>query len=165
MLSFSEIKEHRHYKTIKNSVEFRHNLWWALFVSAATAFFLALTLIRPDVPLKSRSMVSAFFGFCIMVPYSLYRIYRVVIPFFYMDSYCFTEALLDQPHHRGKGSMYFAVTLRDRMGREFEADTHAIFSYGWSPIFEEYINKKALIAYNEKTGTVLVIKRIPEATK
>ena len=164
MRRFSEIKEHRYYETIKNSVEHRHDRWTAIFISIITVIFLALTFAIFDTPSKSKSMVSMFFGLLIMVPYSLYCTYRAVIPFFHMGSYSFTEVLLDKPHHRGKGSMYFTVILRDRMGREFEADTHAIFGYGRNPIFEDYINQKALIAYNEKTETVLLIKRIPEIT-
>ena len=164
MQRLTEIKEHRHYETVKNSVEHRHNRRTAIFITIATAFVLALAFGTIE-QLRGRSVVSVFIGLFVLVPYCLYCIYKAVIPFFYMDSYSFTEVLLDKPHHRGKGSMYFTVTLRDRMGRDFETDTHAIFSYGWNPIFEDYINQKALIAYNEKTETVLVIKRIPEVTK
>ncbi len=158
-----QIREHRYYETLKNSVEQRHNRRTAIFVSIATVFVLALAFGSFE-QLRGRSVVSVFLGLFVLVPYSLYCIYKAVIPFFYMDSYSFTEVLLDKPHHRGKGVMYFTVTLRDRMGREFERDTHAIFGNFSDPVFEDYINQKALIAYNEKTETVLVIKRMPEIT-
>lgn len=163
MLRLREIKEHRHYETIKNSVEHRHDRRTAIFVAAATAVILSLAFLAFNHTLKAKSMVSVLMGLFVMIPYCLYCIYRAVIPFFYMDDYSFTEILLDKPHHRGKGAMYFTVTLRDRMGREFAADTHAIFGQYQNPVFEDYINQKALIAYNEKTETVLVIKKIPEA--
>ena len=163
MQRLSEIKEHRYYDTVKNSVEHRHDRMTAIFVSIGTVTVLALAIGTFNHFRQAKTIVAMLMGLFVMLPYSLYCIYRAVIPFFCMDSYYFTEVLLDKPHHRGKGSMYFTVTLRDRMGREFEADTHAIFGYGRNPIFEDYINQKALIAYNEKTETVLVIKRLPEA--
>ena len=163
MLRLSEIKEHRHYATIKNSVEHRHDRRIAIWMSIVTILILALVAATTDaLPSRGKSAASAFVSLFVLVPYSLYCVYRAVIPFFYMDSYSFTEVLLDKPHHRGKGAMYFTVTLHDRMGREFEADTHAIFGQYQEPVFEDYINQKALIAYNEKTETVLVIKKISE---
>ena len=163
MLRLSEIKEHRHYETIKNSVEHRHDRRVAILMTVVTVVIIALSAWTLDsTRLRAKADVSLLMGIFVLVPYSLYCIYRAVIPFFYMDSYSFTEVLLDKPHHWGKGAMYFTVTLRDRMGREFERDTHAIFGQYQAPVFEDYINQKALIAYNEKTETVLVIKKISE---
>lgn len=161
MQRLCEIKEHRHYETIKNSVEHRHDRRTAIFVSIATVAVLALAIATYNYIRQAKSIVTVLMGLFVLLPYSLYCTYRAVIPFFYMDSYSFTEVLLDKPHHRGKGTMYFTVTLRDRMGREFETDTHAIFGQYQNPVFEDYINQKALIAYNEKTETILVIKRLP----
>ena len=164
MQRLSEIKEHRHYETIKNSVEHRHNRRVAILMSVVTVVMLAMAFSTiGSSPLRAKSTVSVFMGLFVLVPYSLYCIYRAVIPFFFMDCYSFTEVILDKPHRRGKNTMCFTVTLRDRMAREFETDTRGIFGYYQDPIFEDYINQKALIAYNEKTGTVLVIKKIAES--
>ena len=161
MSRLREIKEHRYYETIKKSVEHRHDLRVTILICVVTAFVLAIACsTNGNSTLHAKSTVSTLIGLFVFIPYSLYCVYRAVIPFFYMDSYSFTEVTLDKPHHRGKGSMYFTVTLRDRMGRELEANTHAIFEQHWEPVFEDYINQKALIAYNEKTETVLVIKKI-----
>ena len=164
MLRLSEIKEHRHFETMKNSVEHRHDRRVAIWMTVVLVFVLALTTAATkEPPLQGRAVGSVLVSLFVLIPYSIYCIYRAVIPFFCMDSYTFTEVLLDKPHHRGKGAMYFTVTLRDRMGREFEADTHAIFGQYQNPVFEDYINQTALIAYNEKTETVLVIRKISEA--
>ena len=161
MARLREIKEHRHYETIRKSVELRHDLRVAILVCVIAAVILAFAYGTNGVSsLQAKSAVTVLICLLVLIPYCLYRIYRVVIPFFYMDSYSFTEVLLDKPHHQGKGSMYFTVTIRDRMGRELEVDTHAVFEQYWEPVFEDYINQKALIAYNEKTETVLVIKKI-----
>ena len=159
MQRLSQIREHRHYETLKNSVEHRHDRRVAIFVTAATVVILLLSSIGIE---RARSVVASAVGMMIMIPYSLYCIYRAVIPFVAMDSYAFTEVMLDQPHSGGKNGMYFTVTLRDRMGREFQTETRTIFGNVSDPVFEDYINQKALIAYNEKTETVLVIQRIPE---
>lgn len=163
MQRFSEIREHRYYETIKNSVEHRHDRRTAIFVSIATVVMLVLAFGTFSQIKRAKSMMAVIMGLFVMTPYSLYCTYRAVIPFFFMDRYSFTEVLLDKPHHRGKGTMYFTVTLRDRWGGEIETETHAIFGNLSDPVFEDYINKKALIAYNEKTETVLVIKQIPQA--
>lgn len=164
MQRLSEIKEHRYYETIKNSVEHRHDRRTAIFVSTATAVMLALIFIAFNHLQQARSIMAIVMVLFILLPYSLYCTYRAAIPFFYMDSYSFTETMLDHPHSAGRNGMYFTVKLRDRWGFEFEAETHTIFGNAFEPIFEDYINQKALIAYNEKTETVLVIKRILNTT-
>lgn len=162
MQRFTEIKEHRYYETVKNSVEHRHDRRTAIFVSIVTVALLGLAIGTLSHLQQAKSIISAMMVLFVLLPYSLYCTYRAVIPFFYMDSYSFTEVLLDKPHSAGRNGMYFTVTLRDRWGYEFKAETHTIFGNSFEPIFEDYINQKALIAYNEKTETVLVIKRIPE---
>lgn len=157
MRSLSEIKESPHYQRLKNSVEFkaeRRSTW------IVGIFCLILMLLMAAAAGSSRGMARSVIGFVVMLPCFLYQLYRLVRIFFHMDSYTYTEVLLDQPKQGYKGSMYFQVRLRDRSGREFETDTNAIFSRS-EPCFEDYVNQKALVGYNNTTELVVVIKKLP----
>jgi len=156
MRSFSEIKESPNYRRLKNSVEFKAERRSTLVVSI---FCLILILLMAAAAGTSRGIARAVIGFVIMIPCFLYQLYRLVRIFFHMDSYTFTEVLLDQPKQGYKGSMYFTVRIRDRSGQEFETDTNAIFSRS-EPCFEDYVNQKALIGYNNDTELVVVIKKL-----
>lgn len=157
MRSFSEIKESPNYRRLKNSVEFKAERRSTLVVGI---FCLILILLMTAAAGTSRGTARAVIGFVIMIPCFLYQLYRLVRIFFHMDSYTFTEVLLDQPKQGYKGSMYFTVRIRDRSGQEFETDTNAIFSRS-EPCFEDYVNQKALIGYNNDTELVVVIKKLP----
>lgn len=156
MRSFSEIKEFPNYRRLKNSVEFKAERRSTLVVGI---FCLILILLMAAAAGTSRGTARAVIGFVIMIPCFLYQLYRLVRIFFHMDSYTFTEVLLDQPKQGYKGSMYFTVRIRDRSGQEFETDTNAIFSRS-EPCFEDYVNQKALIGYNNDTELVVVIKKL-----
>lgn len=61
---------------------------------------------------------------------------------------------------RFRDSIKFRVLLEDADGHKFVADTHSIFSThkDFSGLgFEDYVNQKVTIAYNEETGNVVVI--------
>jgi len=76
-------------------------------------------------------------------------------------SYRFYRATLSQPHGGfPRGWMYFTVVLEDPDGHRFLVNTNTIFqSYGTSmgPSIEDYVNQAVTIAYNEETGSVVVI--------
>ena len=157
MRSFSEIKESPNFQRLKNSVEFKAEWLSSLIVGI---FCLILILLMFTVgSLNSANTARAVIGTIIMIPCLLYQLYRLVRIFFHMDSYTYTEAVLDRPKQGYKGSMYFAVRIRDRSGREFDADTHSIFSRS-EPCFEDYVNQKVLIGYNNVTGLVVVIQKL-----
>ena len=158
MRSFSEIKESPHYQRLKNSVEFKAEWRSSLIVGI---FYLILLLLMFTVgSLNSAGTARAVIGAIIMIPCLLYQLYRLVRIFFHMESFTYTEAILDRPKQGYKGSMYFTVRIRDRSGREFDADTHSIFSRS-EPCFEDYVNQKVLIGYNNDTELVVVIQKLP----
>ena len=158
MRSFSEIKESPHYQRLKNSVEFKAEWLSSLIVGI---FCLILILLMFTVgSLNSAGTARAVIGAIIMIPCLLYQLYRLVRIFFHMESFTYTEAILDRPKQGYKGSMYFTVRIRDRSGREFDADTHSIFSRS-EPCFEDYVNQKVLIGYNNDTELVVVIQKLP----
>ena len=158
MRSFSEIKESPNFQRLKNSVEFKAEWLSSLIVGI---FCLILILLMFTVgSLNSANTARAVIGTIIMIPCLLYQLYRLVRIFFHMDSYTYTEAVLDRPKQGYKGSMYFTVRIRDRSGREFDADTHSIFSRS-EPCFEDYVSQRVLIGYNNVTGLVVVIQKLP----
>lgn len=156
-----QIKESPNYGRLKNSVELRSAKKDLLFVGI---FFLVMTLLlvpglSADV-VRPNTMSFVLVYFFLFLPLLVYALYRVVILFVHIDRYVFSEAVLDKPHQSGRNGMYFTVTLRDRYGREFQADTRAIFSTG-DPNFEDYLNQRVLIGYNEETECVVVIQKLP----
>ena len=158
MRSFSEIKESPNYRRLKNSIEFKAEWRSSLIVGIFCQILILLMFTVGS--LHSAGTARAVIGAIIMIPCLLYQLYRLVRIFFHMDSYTYTEAVLDRPKQGYQGSMYFTVRIRDRSGREFDADTHSIFSRS-EPCFEDYVNQKVLIGYNNVTGLVVVIQKLP----
>ena len=158
MRSFSEIKESPNFQRLKNSVEFKAE-WrstWIVGVFCLILIFLMFTVGSLHSANTARSVI----GTIIMIPCLLYQLYRLVRIFFHIDSYTYTEAVLDRPKQGYKGSMYFTVRVRNRFGKEIDVDTNRIFSRA-EPNFEDYLNQKVLIGYNNVTGLVVVIKKLP----
>ena len=153
----SRIKESPNYDRLIHSVEFRAIRRDALIVWIATAALLLLSGAGLSGG-RAKTMASFVVTVLLMVPYSLYFVYRLVILFVHIQRWTFTEAVLDKPHMGNKGSAYFTVTVRDRSGRELQRDTANIFGRSFDPVFEECVNQKALIGYNDKTDTIVVIK-------
>lgn len=158
MVSFREIREHPNFQRIKDSVEFRSGGKDLLVVGILLALMTIVLLIPSRI--TGSTIIYWILYFFFIIPYFLYTAYRLLELFLHIDCYSFTEAVLDRPRQGYRGAMYFTVTLRDRSGREFEADTNHIFSKG-TPNFEEHMNQKVLIGYNEETERVAVIKRLP----
>ena len=161
MRSLSELREHPNFQRLKDSVEFKSQKRTLLVISIFFLLFLLLLIgTSGSAYAQYKNLFYWFMYIFFFFPCVVYTFYRTAKIFFHIDCYSFTEAVLDRPKQGVRGAMYFTVTLRDRSGREFEADTNQIFSRG-TPNFEEYMNQKALIGYNEKTELVVVIKRLP----
>ena len=158
MRSISEIRESPNYRRLKNSIEFKAEWRSSLIVGIFCQILILLMFTVGS--LHSADTARAVIGAIIMIPCLLYQLYRLVRIFFHMDSYTYTEAVLDRPKQGYKGSMYFTVRIQDRSGREFDADTHSIFSRS-EPCFEDYVNQRVLIGYNNVTGLVVVIQKLP----
>ena len=158
MRSISEIRESPNYQRLKNSIEFKAE-WRSTWIVGIFCQILILLMFTVG-SLHSADTARAVIGAIIMIPCLLYQLYRLVRIFFHMESYTYTEAVLDRPKQGYKGSMYFTVRIRDRSGREFDADTNTIFNRS-EPCFEDYVNQKVLIGYNNVTGLVVVIQKLP----
>jgi len=162
MKSIRGIRESPHYEKLKNSLERRVARNNAVTNGIITAVCLLLITIPAVMANDPAVYVLAFLPILmIMVPMVLFYVGRMVLIYQSIERYIFCEAVLDQPHGGfGRDCMYFTVTLRDRSGREFKADTNGIFyTRGiMNPLLEDCINKKALIAYNEETERVVVVK-------
>lgn len=159
MLWLQRIKDSPNYPRIKNSVEFKAQRRHALFVWICTAAVLLLAVLTgPGKNPKSTVSLAIMLPFVIL--YSLYYVYRVGVLFWKMERWSFSETTLDRPHMGYKSGAWFTVTVRDRSGRELEKETSKIFSTGAGPIFEDYVNRRVLIAYNDETDTVAVIRKL-----
>lgn len=157
MRSFSEIKESPDFQRLKNSVEFKAE-WRSSLIVVIFSQILILLMFTVG-SLHSADTARAVIGAIIMISCLLYQLYRLVRIFFHMESYTYTEAVLDRPKQGYKGSMYFTVRVRNRFGKEIDVDTNRIFSRA-EPSFEDYVNQKVLIGYNNVTGLVVVIKKL-----
>ena len=97
-------------------------------------------------------VMGPIFGFCVIRTISLFR---------HVESYHFCKANLCNPKGgRVRDTIKFTVLIEDADGGKFVADTHSIFSTHKDLTglgFEDYVNQKVTIAYNEETGNVVVI--------
>lgn len=158
MRSLSEIRESPNFERLIHSVEMKAAKKDALISGIILAIFVLLIFI-PDTDSGDKGFLwlALLFG---LLPLLVHTLYRLAEIFFHINSYTFTEAMLDHPRQGLRGVMAFTVTLRDGRGREFQTDTSFIFCRG-EPNFEDYVNQKALIGYNSETNRVVVIKRLP----
>ena len=157
MRALSEIRESPNYEQLKTSVEAKSCAQECL-VSIFFLIVFAIPLFIGENTSKTFMLwLMELFGF---LPLFLYTLYKLIEIFLWIDCYSFTEVVLDRPQQGYKGAMYFTVILRDRQGRELEVDTRQIFSRS-SPSFEDYVNQRALIGYNDKTERVVVVKKLP----
>ena len=159
MLWLQKLKDSPNYPRIRNSVELKAQLRQALFVWIATAVMLLLAALV-GVGKTPKSTVSFVIIVLFMVPYSLYYVYRVGVLFWKIECWTFSETTLDRPHLGYKNAACFTVTVRDRSGRELEKETSHIFGTASDPVFEDYVNRRVLIGYNEETELVAVIQKL-----
>lgn len=76
------------------------------------------------------------------------------------EHYSFHKATLTHPHAgRWFHAFYFTVELQTEQNGSITADTSSIFlARGWlGPHLEDYIHKEVTLAWNAKTGQVVVI--------
>ena len=96
-----------------------------------------------------------------IVPVLVYSICVAVKIFREIEGYVIGRCKLCQPHQSrmARGAMYFTIVFEYPEGEKEILDTRPIFaSYGMAgPLLEDYINKTVDVAYNEDTGSVVVI--------
>lgn len=162
MKRLSEIKESPHYSRLKNSVQYRYDRRQFWIIGGMVAFMLLM--FAPLMVLEARSQDTdpANVEFLIlwgmvMAGLVLYFLYRWLGIFLYIGHYTFFQARLDRPYLRHRGGAGFTVEFTGRQGNRREMQTSPMFSSQWEPILEEYNNREALMAYNEKTDRLIVI--------
>lgn len=149
----SQIKESLDYKI------FRRNIISACVITAVSAVFIALiSLYAHDARF--------FFG---LIPICAMTIPQVIINLNRMksitedaDHYFVTETVLSSPKNTLNAGVYFTVKFKLPDGTAKEANTRAVgCTRGIDrPHFSDLADKKALIAYNTETGTVVVLNVI-----
>ena len=96
-----------------------------------------------------------------IIPVLLYSIWVTVKTFQEPEGYVISRCKLCQPHQcrMSRGAMYFTVVFEHPDGGKEVLNTRPIFaSYGMAgPLLEDYINQTVEVAYNEDTGSVVVI--------
>ena len=169
MNPIQRIKASPHYSQLKGSVDYRYDKKQFLLIFVSIGL-LVLPILITLIVLLGRSgnsgamygmvwLMFLGFGYLMLLLYFAYRWMEI---FLHIDSYIFCEVLLDQPHVVGRGSVKFTVTFPDSHGKQRTCDTSGMFSSGWEPYLEDYNNQTVLIAYNEVTDRVVVVKRIDE---
>lgn len=133
-------------------------LWMAVF---SAAVFVVLLLSSRDMELQDRiTALGIMMAICVL-PILLFCMWRTFRTFWRAKSYIFCSTKLSNPvGGRFRDSIRFRVLLEDADGYKFVTETHSIFSTHKNLMglgFEEYVNREATIAYNEKTGNVVVI--------
>ena len=96
----------------------------------------------------------------VLVPFLGFFAWRTYRIFRAPESYTFCRCCLSNPKGGSvRDSIKFTVVIEDADGYKFPADTHAIFQTrrGAGLALEDYVNKTVTVAYNEETGSVVVI--------
>lgn len=134
-------------------------LFWAMVVNVILFAVLFFTSMGMD-PAERWTVILTMMAVCLL-PFLILCLWRTVQTFRKAESYIFCTATLSNPMGgRFRESIKFRVVLEDADGYKFVADTHSIFSTHKDLTglgFEDYVNQKATIAYNEETGNVVVI--------
>lgn len=96
----------------------------------------------------------------VAAPILLFLLWRTWKIFRRAEGYIFCQTVLDSPAGGWRrGTIYFTVTVTDSGNRRYRVDTHPIF-YTRSMFgngLQDYVNRKVTVAYNEETGTLVVI--------
>lgn len=134
-------------------------LFWAMIANGIIFAVLFFTSMGMD-PSERWSVILTMMAVCLL-PFLILCLWRTVQTFRKAESYSFCTAKLSNPMGgRFRDSIKFRVVLEDADGCKFVADTHSIFSThkGFMGLgFEDYVNQKVTIAYNEETENVVVI--------
>ncbi len=161
----SGIKESPHYERLKASVQYKYDRRQFWIIGGMVA--LMLLMFTPLLALEARDPYADASGSAfvvlwslVMVGLALYFLYRWLEIFLYIDHYTFFQARLERAYLRHRGGVGFTVEFTDRQGNRREMQTSPMFSSQWEPVLEEYNNKEVLLAYNEKTDRLIVIRKV-----
>lgn len=165
MNRISNIKESPHYEKLRASVQYEYDRRQFFIVGGiillCLLMFVPLLISQVQGPYEDAAATLFMVFWCIvMVCVALYFLYRWLEIFMYMDSYHFFRAKLDRPYLRHRGGAGFTVEFTDCQGKRREMQTSPMFSSQWQPMLEEYNNKEVLLAYNEKTDRLIVIRLV-----
>lgn len=132
--------------------------WTAVF---STIIFVMTFLFSGGMDLQEAAVFLIIMLAICVLPILIFCAWRTFRTFQSAESYIFCTATLSNPMGgRLRDTIKFRVLLEDAEGYKFVADTHSIFSTHKDFMglgFEDYVNRNAMIAYNEETGYVVVI--------
>lgn len=94
---------------------------------------------------------------CLYLPFAVYFASKYLSLFSSVDDYVFCEKHIDNVHFTGNNA-YFSITMADSQGNTFCVNTKAIYHSNYKkPHYEEFYQKKAIVAYNSATSQVVLI--------
>ena len=142
----------------------RQQLWVSMDMAYVRRYFAILVIVGILATVINGSRLSPEVSAMVLAiaesPIVVFLLYRTWKIFRRAESYIIQEAVLDHPTAGwGRGSIRFTVTVKDSDGRSQRVDTHGIFVTRslFGPSLEDYVNRKVRVAYNEETGTLVVI--------
>ena len=134
-------------------------LVWAVIANAIVFGVLFITSAGMDSGERWAAILTMMV--VCLLPFLVFCLWRTIQTFCFASRYTFCTTTLSNPMGgRFRDSIKFRVLLEDADGYQFVADTHSIFQthVGFGGFaFEDYVNQKVTIAYNEETGNVVVI--------
>jgi len=160
-MCWKEIKESPNYEKLKKSVELKFALGMLALYAGITLVCGALIAVAVGVSADSSGLVMPILVLLLIpVPMACFYLYRIFMIFYQIQDYTFSEVVLDRPHSGlTRGMMCFTLEVKNRNGVAVQAQTHEIFVLQgiMEPSFDDYVNQKVLIAYNETTEYVVVV--------
>lgn len=122
---------------------------------------IALILILISLVIKSWLFMLALIPFMVMyIPMTIMKLIRMAKITKNCEDILLCESVLTNPRPSFNSTNYFSVVIKDSSGKTFKAQTDSIgTSRGLiKPHYTELNNKKVLIAYNNITKQVIVVK-------
>ena len=142
----------------------RQQLWVSMDMAYVRRYFVILVIVGILATVINGSRLSPEVSAMVLAivegPIVVFLLYRTWKIFHRAESYIFQEAVLNHPAAGwGRGTIRFTVIVKDSDGRSQQVNTHGIFATRslFGPNLEDYVNQKVRVAYNEETGTLVVI--------
>lgn len=94
---------------------------------------------------------------CLYLPFAACFAWKYFSLFSSIQEYTFYEKFIEDVHFEGN-SAYFSITIADPKGNALNINTKSIYHSNYkNPHYEDFYQKKAIVAYNSVTNQVLLI--------
>lgn len=148
---------------IRSQLRSSAEMAWVRFQLILWLIFWAACLIVVWIGTRNHPAIGPMMLLCVSVlylPIVVFWLVRVWKMFRSIGDYVLCPAELIQPHHAffGRGLYRFMGVIETERDGRFAVETHALFHSGGNWLrMEDYLHRTVTLAWNRRTGTVVVI--------